>query len=183
MLRLLIQDVTVTRGDDIRLQVRWKGGAHAELHVPLPKNAYEARRTPQDVVDTIAGLTANHTDQQIADLLNSQGRITGTGLEFTRQRVRKIRAEKNIPGYTDHLRSAGMLTFHELMARFGITVAGLIRLRQSGAIRTVRTNQKKHLYEPPNEDLLRWLKRESVGRRGLCPPPNRHQAQEAQYEA
>jgi len=149
MLQLLIQDVTVTRDDDIMLQINWKGGALAELHVPLPKNTYEARRTPQDIVDTIAGLTAHHTDQQIADTLNSQGRVSGTGLRFTRQRIRKIRAEKNIPGYTDHLRNAGMLTFQELMARFGITVAGLIRLRKSGAIRTVRTNQRKYLYEPP----------------------------------
>jgi hypothetical protein len=36
MLRLLIEDVTLTRGDDIRVEVRWEGGATTELHVPIP---------------------------------------------------------------------------------------------------------------------------------------------------
>src|SRR3974377_1557200 len=36
MARLLLEDVTLKREKDIRVQVRFKGGACQELHLPLP---------------------------------------------------------------------------------------------------------------------------------------------------
>ena len=61
MLRLLVEDVTLTRGDDIRLEVRWRGGAATELRLPVPLNAFEARRTGQAVLDQIKDLARGHT--------------------------------------------------------------------------------------------------------------------------
>lgn len=60
MLRLMIQDVTLLRGDDIHVCVRWKGGATSELHLPIPLCAWELRRTPQVVLDRIADLAKEH---------------------------------------------------------------------------------------------------------------------------
>ena len=88
MLRLLIEDVTLTRGDDIRVEVRWKGGATTELHVPIPLNCFEARRTSREALDQIAALARDHTDDQIAEILNERGIRTGTGRPFTGGRVR-----------------------------------------------------------------------------------------------
>jgi DNA invertase Pin-like site-specific DNA recombinase len=183
MLRLLIEDVTLSRDDDIRLQIRWKGGTHTELHVPSPKNAADLRRTPQNVLDAIAELSQHHTDEQTACILNQQGLTSGTGLTFTRHIVRNMRVIKKIPGYRDHLKEAGMLTSAEVMDRFGITELGLTRLRETGTMRAVRCNRKDYLYEPPDEELIRRLKRESTGRAGLCPPANRNRVEEVQYEA
>jgi hypothetical protein len=39
--RLLVQDVTLPRREQIEINVRWKGGATSELRVPVPPNAYE----------------------------------------------------------------------------------------------------------------------------------------------
>ena len=83
MLRLMIQDVTLLRQDDIHVCVRWKGGATSELHLPRPLTASESRRTPQAVLDRIAGLAEQHTDEQIAEILNREGLCSGTGLTFT----------------------------------------------------------------------------------------------------
>lgn len=183
MLRLLMEDVTLTRGDDIRLQIRWKGGAHTELRIPLPKNAADARRTPQNVLDAITELAQHHTDQQIAHLLNQKGLRSGTGLTFTSHVVANARAAKKIPSYRNHLKEAGMLTSTEVMERFGITQVALTRQRKTGAMRAVRCNQKEYLYEPPAEDLICRLKQENTGTPGLCPPNDRHRVEEVQYEA
>ena len=76
-----------------------------------------------------------------------------------------------------------MLTSAEVMERFGITQVALTRLRKTGTIRAVRCNQKEYLYEPPAEDLIRRLKQENTGKRGLSPPNDRHRTEEVQYEA
>ncbi|MHB8975025.1 MAG: hypothetical protein ACYC4N_31745, partial [Pirellulaceae bacterium] len=40
MLRLMIQDVTLLREDDIHICIRWRGGATNELHLPIPLCAW-----------------------------------------------------------------------------------------------------------------------------------------------
>src|SRR5665213_884448 len=50
MVRLLIDDVTITRDGAIRVQVRFRGGTTRSLALPLPKRAWELRQTPPDVV-------------------------------------------------------------------------------------------------------------------------------------
>ncbi|HEY3586776.1 MAG TPA: recombinase family protein, partial [Myxococcaceae bacterium] len=46
MLRLLVEDVTLTRRDDIRLEVRWKGGATTELRCPFGRRVKSVRLVP-----------------------------------------------------------------------------------------------------------------------------------------
>ena len=154
MLRLLIEDVALTRGDDIRVEVRWKGGATTELHVPIPLNCFEARRTSREALDQIAALARDHTDDQIAEILNERGVRTGTGRPFTGERVDFLRRSRGIPGYYEHLRRAGRVTGEEIMTRTGISEGALRRLRRSGLVRAIRCDRKHWLYENPSEDLL-----------------------------
>jgi hypothetical protein len=154
MLRLLIEDVTLTRGDDIRVEVRWKGGATTELHVPIPLNFFEARRTSREALDQIAALARDHTDDQIAAILNERGVRTGTGRPFTGERVDFLRRSRGIPGYYEHLRRAGLVTGEEIMTRTGISEGALRRLRRAGLVRAIRCDRKHWLYENPSEELL-----------------------------
>jgi DNA invertase Pin-like site-specific DNA recombinase len=110
MLRLLVEDVTLTRDQDICVQIRWKGGATETLRLPIPLNAIEARRMPRELLERMAALARNHTDDEIADILNREGRKTGTGLPFTGDRVNQIRSHKRIDSYESHLRRAGMVS-------------------------------------------------------------------------
>ena len=98
MLRLLIEDVTLTRGENIHLGIRWKGGAGSEITRPLPKTAIEARRTPRERLAAISELAEHHPDREIADILNQRGARSGTGLIFTFQLIRGLRVAKGIPG-------------------------------------------------------------------------------------
>ena len=43
MIRLIIEDVTLTKADSILLQIRFKGGALETHHLPLPKRAFEEK--------------------------------------------------------------------------------------------------------------------------------------------
>ena len=47
LIRLLITDVTLTRGQDtITAAIRFPGGSHRILHLPVPLNAWQPRKTP-----------------------------------------------------------------------------------------------------------------------------------------
>jgi DNA invertase Pin-like site-specific DNA recombinase len=154
MLRLMIQDVTLLRQDDLRVCIRWKGGATSELHLPIPLCAWEARRTPQAVLDRIAALAKQHTDEEIAGFLNREGLCSGTGQPFTYEQITRLRVAKQIPGYYDHLREAGMVTCEEIMARTGVGECTIRQWRQAGLLRAIRYSRKRWLYDFPSQEIL-----------------------------
>ena len=102
ILRLLVEDVTLIRGQAVQLHIRWKGGATTSLEHPLPLSAPDLRRTSAAVVELVRALATEQTDRQIAETLNARWLRTGTGQCFTRQRVRRIREAYAIrsPAYT-----------------------------------------------------------------------------------
>jgi len=97
LLRYLIQDVTLTQGEDTtHIGVRWQTEALSELEVPRPRRIDEIRRTSPLVIQRIRQLTATQTDSQIAWQLNQEGLTTGAGQAFTRARVRRVRVKYGI---------------------------------------------------------------------------------------
>ena len=91
LLRTLLADVTLTRepgADQVRVLLRWKTGATAELIVPHPT---QGARTPTAVVERIRALAPRHADAAIARLLTREGFRTGKGHGFTTQAVSWIR--------------------------------------------------------------------------------------------
>ncbi len=99
MLRLLIDDVTLPRDDVIRVSIRWRGGATRKIECPLPLGAPDLRRTPAAVVELVRALATEQTDAQIAETLNGRWLRTGTGLPFSRLRVRMLREAYDIQSY------------------------------------------------------------------------------------
>ena len=178
MLRLMIQDVTLTRQEDIGVCVRWRGGATSELHLPIPLNAWQSRQTPQAVLDRIASLAQQHTDEQIAEILNREGLHSGTGLNFTYDHVTSLRIAKGIPGYYDHLRQAGMVTCKEIMARTGVSEQTVRKWRRSGLLRAIRYSRKRWLYDFPGQEILSQHPKRRPAR-PRTRQPNRYQPKEA----
>jgi DNA invertase Pin-like site-specific DNA recombinase len=98
LLRLLIKDVTLTRGAaTIRIGVRWQTEALSTLEIPRPARNAEVRRTDPAVVARIRTLAPRQTDQQIAALLAAEGRYAGMGGPFTTGKVQWIRHAYGIP--------------------------------------------------------------------------------------
>jgi DNA invertase Pin-like site-specific DNA recombinase len=120
ILRLLVEDVTLTRDRTIQLHIRWKGGATTSLEQPLPLAAPDLRRTPAAVVEQVRTLATEQTDRQIAETLNSRFLRTGTGKRFARLIVRGIREAYGIRSLAQHLRAEGWLTVREVAAQLGV---------------------------------------------------------------
>jgi DNA invertase Pin-like site-specific DNA recombinase len=153
MLRLMIEDVTLSRQDDIHVGIRWKGGATSELHVPVPLSAPDKRRTSETVLKRVRQLTVQHTDEQIAAILNAEGLRSGAGLVFTHVQIARLRSAKNIPAYFDHLRRSGMMSSKEITIKTRIAESTLSKWRRTGLLRAVRADRKHWLYEFPSNEL------------------------------
>jgi DNA invertase Pin-like site-specific DNA recombinase len=98
LLRLLIKDVTLTKGaSSITVALRWQTEVCATVEVPRPPRSCDARRTPADVVDRVRTLAVDHTDRQIADQLNADGWKSGMGGRFTASKIQWIRYVQEIP--------------------------------------------------------------------------------------
>ena len=61
------------------------------LEVPRPRRVYEVRRTDPVVVARVRALALEHTDRQIAALLDQEGFRSGSQGGFTRAKIQWIR--------------------------------------------------------------------------------------------
>jgi DNA invertase Pin-like site-specific DNA recombinase len=92
LLRLLIQDVTLTKQEQrIAITVRWQTGACTALEVPRPRRSCDVRRTDPETVERVRQLASGHTDDEIAEILNKEGRTAGLGGPFTTKKIKWIR--------------------------------------------------------------------------------------------
>ena len=69
----------------------WEGGARTELQLRLNRSPNGPRQLAEDTIDLIRRLAVHHPDEQIAAILNRQGRRTGHELPLTRARVQGAR--------------------------------------------------------------------------------------------
>src|ERR1035437_9334009 len=90
IVRLLLEDVTLIRGDGIMLHLRFKGGAQRTIQLPLPLRSWEQRQTSKETVAEIDRLLDLHTYPEIALKLNENGLTSGEGNPFTARIVAGI---------------------------------------------------------------------------------------------
>lgn len=124
VLRLLIEDVTLSRADMIRIEIRWKGGATTTLERPLPLRAPDLRRTPTAIIEHVRAMATEKTDRQIATALNARWLRTGTGQALSPALVRKIRTAYDIESWYDRLRCDGWHTVPEVATALGVHYEG-----------------------------------------------------------
>jgi DNA invertase Pin-like site-specific DNA recombinase len=153
MLRLLVEDVTLHKGEQLTAHVRFRGGATTTLTLPLALSAWQLRQTSREVVAAVDTLLDHHTDAQIAVLLNERGYQSGTGNPFRPMTVYRIRREYQLRSRYDRLRAAGMLDMEEMATRLAVTPDTIKVWRRAGLLRGHAYNDKgQHLYEPPGAD-------------------------------
>ena len=120
LIRLLVTDVTLTRGGDtITAAVRLPGGQHHTLHLPIPLNAWQERKTPATTITLIDQLLGTHTYSQVASALSQRGLASGDGKPWDADRVRAHCRTRQIPSLWQRLRNAGMLTLDETAQQLG----------------------------------------------------------------
>ncbi|MBV8991466.1 MAG: recombinase family protein, partial [Solirubrobacterales bacterium] len=147
--RLLIEDITLARTDQIHLHVRFRGGQTTTLTIPRALNAWEARQTPADTLADIDRLLDQHTDAETARQLNAAGHNSGTGKPFTRTMIIKLRDSNDLPSHRQRLLARGMLTQGQIADRLGVSPKTIHAWRRAGLLHAHRANDKNDwLYQP-----------------------------------
>ena len=148
MLRLLIEDVTLTRGEDICVQIRWRGGATEQLHLPPPKIGTEARPPSSALIAAVAALAPTQPDERIAEILNERGWTSPTGKALNFAVISRIRRPHGIPGCQERMRASGLLSPRALMLQYGISSRTVQRWEEADWIKPVHYG-KRVVYRDP----------------------------------
>jgi hypothetical protein len=158
IVRLLLEDVTLTRDDKITLNIRFKGGVHKTVMLPPPLNAWQRRSTRCDVVQEIDRLLDRHNDQEIATILNERGYRSGEGRSFRASIVRRIINSYELKRRFDRLREAGMLTLQEVAHLLGVSESTVKVWKNHVLLAGHEYNHKNEcLYERPGENPPRKM--------------------------
>ncbi len=150
MIRLLLEDVTLIKTEEITMQVRFKGGANKTLKIPLPPKGWQHALTSQEIVKEIDGLLDNHGYAEIATILNERGYKSGTGLPFYAKLIWSIRANYDLRTRYARLRNTGKLTTTEIANILGVTKGTIWKWKSKCLLKTYSYNDRNdYLYEHP----------------------------------
>jgi hypothetical protein len=114
--RRRLEDVTLRREQAVLVQVRFRGGATRELRLPLPRTAGELQRTEPEIVSETDRPSRQHTDGEIARLLNQREWRSSGGCGFTLRIVNRLRRDYQLKSLGDRLRGEGWLTACQIAA-------------------------------------------------------------------
>jgi hypothetical protein len=152
-LRLVIEDVTVHKTDQIVAHIRFKGGAKQTITVTLPPPFAQSHLTSPETLAAIDRLLDEYTDAEVAEQLNQQGYRTFDGLLFHSMHVSQLRRHHGLPDRYMRLRAQGLLTAEELAKNSGVSAQVIWRRYHQGHIVGVRYNDRGScLFSPPQEN-------------------------------
>ena len=150
MARLLIEDVTLLKEDDLVVHVRFRGGDTATLRLARPRPAADLHKLDPAVVADIDRLLDDHTDSEIADALNAAGHQPPVGERFSIWMVWKIRKAHRLESRFDRLRKKGNLTLDEMADALGVHPQTVKDRASRGQLVSLVYNDKgERLYAPP----------------------------------
>jgi DNA invertase Pin-like site-specific DNA recombinase len=160
MARLLIDDITLAKTDQIHLHVRFRGGQTTSLTIPIPPTGWKARQTDPGTFTLLDRFLDHHTDAETAEALNAAGHRSGEDKAFTRLIVLHLRRAHQLPSHADRLRARGLLTLDEIADRLGVHRSTIKAWRRAGLLVSHKANDKnERLYEPPVPGDPRLVKR------------------------
>jgi DNA invertase Pin-like site-specific DNA recombinase len=184
MIRLLVEDVTMTRGEQIRLHFRFRGGATKTVALPNPLKIWETWMTDSEVVSRIERLLDTHTFGEIASTLNDSGFKPGRGQRFTARYIARIQKHYSLRSRFDRLRERGMLTLGEMAGALSVNPKTVKIWAAHGLLRAhAYTDKPEHLYEPPGGNGPRKAQGMKLSSRRLVSSVIPECSNEVQYEA
>ena len=183
MARLLIEDVTITRGEEIALGVRLRGGATRQMTLPLELQPWKRYQTSGKALDDMNKLLDHHPEAEVAEILNRDGHRTGYGGRFHVTRVQSLCRDHGLKFHYQRLRERGLLTVSEIAERLEVTAATVKKWRRDGLLRGHVVNGRNEcLYEmPDNRPVKNRHKRKTPG--SPDPGTSSDRTKEVQYEA
>jgi len=159
MARLLLEDVTLRRGEDIAVQIRFKGGATHQLHLPLPQSVTVTRKSNLELIAEIDRLLNEHSEGEVARLLNERGWHSSTGQPFSLTLIQGLRRTYRMKSRFARLQECGLLTARQIEDMLGPGTNRAKYWRRAGVLKVVKLNQHyKDLYQRPTEAELEFMR-------------------------
>lgn len=184
LLRLIVDDVTLVKGKELVVHVRFRGGATRTLTLPRPAPAWALRQTSPEVVAEIDRLLAEYTDVAIARVLTERGFRSGMGKPVNPMMVARVRDHYHLRSRYDRLRERGLLTLAEVARALDISTATAKQWRLAGLLTAHAYNDKnQYLYEGPGPGAPVRHKRKGITRWKSERRSRSHPTHEVQYEA
>ena len=151
MIRFLIEDVTMIRGEEnITLHVQFKGGAKKTLTLPPPLKGWQYNATDPKIVQMVDELLTNHNYAEIATILDKRGYKSSQGNRFDRNVVKSITYKYKLKTRFARLRATGKLTADEVASLLGVTAQTVRKWGKESTIKTYPYNDRNGcLYEHP----------------------------------
>jgi hypothetical protein len=150
MLRLLIEDVTLIKADQITAHLRLRGGATRTLTVDRPLPMARIRKTKPEVVAQIDALLNEYSDREVSDILNQRGHQTWQNQPYTLKKVGRIRRVYHLKSRFSRLREQGLLTAKEMSKTLGVCETTVHEWARSGSLRRIDCyTHGNSLYQPP----------------------------------
>ena len=162
MARLLLEDVTLLRGQDLTVQIRFKGGATRCLNLPLPLNGWQARCTSPDILKEIDQLLDHLTEGQLAAQLNERGRRSSLNRPFLASRISSLCRYHGLKSHQQRLGDKGMLDARGIAELIGGKPGLVDYWRERGLLKGTRLNEKnQYMYERPDPETVEQIKMRS----------------------
>jgi DNA invertase Pin-like site-specific DNA recombinase len=153
MVRLLIEDITVRKGDQVQLDIRFRSGMSKTLLFSRPLGYFQARKQRPALIAEMDRLLENYNYGDVARMLNEKGFKSGVGRPLTPLTVSSIRIAYNLKSRFDRLRERGMLTISEIAQKLGVSIDTIWRWQRCGLVRAHPFNDQNWcLYEDPSQD-------------------------------
>ena len=157
MVRLLVEDVTLLKDTKVTCHIRFKGGTCKTLNLPLPKSAWELRKTAPEVLTAIDELLNEYPDYKLAEILTKRGMMSGTGKPFSSAIVTRIRIAYRLPNRWTRLRRQGKLSAPEIARRLGVSTEKIRRCREFGLLTAHEFKEGNYLYDDPGPDVVKQI--------------------------
>ena len=159
MARLLLEDVTLRRGQDITVQVRFKGGATQQLQVPLPQSVTVTRKSKLELIAQMDRWLDEHNEGEVAQLLNERGWRSSTGQPFSLTLIQGLRRTYRLKSRFVRLQEQGLLTARQIEDMLGPGTNRAKYWRKAGVLKLLKLNQHyQDLYQRPTEAELELMK-------------------------
>jgi DNA invertase Pin-like site-specific DNA recombinase len=153
MIRLLIEDITIRKGEQIQLDVRFRGGMSKTLMLPRPLSYCESHKQNPAMIAEMDRLLDDYNYADVARILNEKGFKTGDGLPLTSIAVGYVRKAYGLKSRFDRLRERGMLTISEMARACGLSINTIGHWRQKGWIGAHSINDRtQFLFEDPGQN-------------------------------
>ena len=136
IIRTVVQEVIVNEdaaAQRLQFILHWQGGSHTSFDMPKPQWGM-ADQTATETIELLRQMAVRYSDEEIARVLNRQGRRTGKGNRWTKKRVASARRRYVINGHRRPRPDPEVLSMQQAARYCGVSSTTIKRLVSSGLL-------------------------------------------------